>query len=30
VADRSLVRRLSKQLARYGQAEFTTNAATYR
>jgi hypothetical protein len=29
-ADRSLVRKLTKQLARYGQAEFTTNAATYR
>jgi hypothetical protein len=29
-ADRSLVRHLTKLLARYGQAEFTTNAATYR
>ena len=29
-ADRSLVRRLTKQLARYGHAEFTTNAQTYR
>jgi hypothetical protein len=29
-ADRSLVRKLTKQLARYGHAEFTTNAATYR
>jgi hypothetical protein len=29
-ADRSLVRKLSKQLKRYGHAEFTTNAATYR
>jgi hypothetical protein len=28
-ADRSLVRKLTKQLARYGHAEFTTNAATY-
>ena len=30
VADRSLVRKLTKQLARYEHAEFTTNAATYR
>jgi ER-bound oxygenase mpaB/B'/Rubber oxygenase, catalytic domain len=29
-ADRSLVRQLTKQLKRYGQAEFTTNAAAYR
>jgi hypothetical protein len=29
-ADRSLVRKLTKQLKRYGRAEFTTNAATYR
>jgi ER-bound oxygenase mpaB/B'/Rubber oxygenase, catalytic domain len=29
-ADRSLVRTLTKQLARYGHAEFTTNPATYR
>jgi hypothetical protein len=29
VADRSLVRKLNKQMARYGHAEFTTNAATY-
>jgi hypothetical protein len=29
-ADRSLVRKLTKQLAGYGHAEFTTNAATYR
>ena len=29
-ADRSLVRKLTKQLKRYGHAEFTTNAATYR
>ena len=29
-ADRSLVRKLTKQLARYGHAEFTTNAETYR
>src|ERR1700691_5679285 len=28
-ADRSLVRKLSKQLKRYGHPEFTTNAATY-
>jgi hypothetical protein len=28
-ADRSLVRKLTKQLAGYGHAEFTTNAATY-
>jgi ER-bound oxygenase mpaB/B'/Rubber oxygenase, catalytic domain len=28
-ADRSLVRKLTKQLARYGRAEFTTNAAAY-
>jgi hypothetical protein len=28
-ADRSLVRKLSKQLARYGHAEFTTNVAAY-
>jgi hypothetical protein len=30
VADRSLVRKLTKQLARYGHAEFTTNAEEYR
>jgi hypothetical protein len=30
VADRSLVRKLTKQLGRYGHAEFTTNAETYR
>jgi hypothetical protein len=29
-ADRSLVRKLNRQLVRYGQAEFTTNAQTYR
>jgi hypothetical protein len=29
-ADRSLVRKLTKQLKRYGRAEFTTNAETYR
>lgn len=29
-ADRSLVRKLTKQLARYGHAEFTTNADKYR
>jgi hypothetical protein len=29
-ADRSLVRKLTKQLASYGHAEFTTNAASYR
>jgi hypothetical protein len=29
-ADRSLVRTLTKQLKRYGHAEFATNAATYR
>jgi hypothetical protein len=29
-ADRSLVRKLTKQLKRYGHADFTTNAATYR
>jgi hypothetical protein len=29
-ADRSLVRKLRKQLARYGHAEFTTNADAYR
>jgi hypothetical protein len=29
-ADRSLVRRLTKLLARYGHAEFTTNADAYR
>jgi hypothetical protein len=29
-ADRSLVRKLTKQLARYGHAEFTTNASAYR
>jgi hypothetical protein len=29
-ADRSLVRKLTKQLAHYGHAEFTTNADTYR
>lgn len=30
VADRSLVRRLTKQLVAYGHAEFTTDAKTYR
>ena len=29
-ADRSLIRRLTRLLARYGHAEFTTNAAAYR
>jgi hypothetical protein len=29
-ADRSLVRKLTRQLTRYGHAEFTTNANTYR
>jgi ER-bound oxygenase mpaB/B'/Rubber oxygenase, catalytic domain len=29
-ADRSLVRKLTRQLARYGNAEFKTNADTYR
>jgi hypothetical protein len=29
-ADRALVRKLSKQLASYGHAEFTTNADSYR
>lgn len=29
-ADRSLVRKLTRQLARYGHAEFRTNADTYR
>ena len=29
-ADRALVRKLTKQLASYGHAEFTTNADTYR
>ena len=29
-ADRSLVGKLTRQLARYGHAEFTTNAETYR
>jgi small basic protein len=29
-ADRSLERKLSRQLARYGHAEFTTNANSYR
>jgi ER-bound oxygenase mpaB/B'/Rubber oxygenase, catalytic domain len=29
-ADRSLVRKLTKQLARYGHAQFTTNADAYR
>jgi hypothetical protein len=29
-ADRSLVRKLTRQLARYGHAEFTTNADKYR
>jgi hypothetical protein len=29
-ADRSLVRKLTKQLKRYGHAEFATNAAIYR
>jgi hypothetical protein len=29
-ADRSLVRKLTEQLARYGHAEFTTNADRYR
>jgi hypothetical protein len=28
--DRSLVRKIAKQLARYGHAEFTTNADKYR
>jgi len=28
-ADRSLIRKLRKQLQRYGQAQFTTNAQTY-
>ena len=30
VADRSLVRKLTRQLARYGHAEFKTNADAYR
>ncbi|MEI9985738.1 MAG: hypothetical protein WDN69_22690 [Aliidongia sp.] len=30
LADRALVRKLTKQLARYGDAEFTTNAEAYR
>lgn len=30
VADRLLVRKLNRQLARYGHAEFTTNPDTYR
>lgn len=30
LADRALVRKLTKQLARYGHAEFTTNADAYR
>jgi hypothetical protein len=30
VADRSLVRKLTKQLSHYGHAEFTTNANAYR
>ena len=30
VADRSLVRKLTRQLARYGHAEFRTNADAYR
>ena len=29
-ADRALVRKLTRQLARYGHAEFTTNADKYR
>jgi hypothetical protein len=29
-ADRSLIRKLTRQLARYGRAEFTTNANAYR
>jgi hypothetical protein len=29
-ADRSLVRKLTKLLASYGDAEFTTNSANYR
>jgi ER-bound oxygenase mpaB/B'/Rubber oxygenase, catalytic domain len=29
-ADRSLIRKLTRQLARYGHAEFTTNADAYR
>jgi hypothetical protein len=29
-ADRSLVRKLTRQLARYGHAEFTTKAETYQ
>ncbi len=30
VADRSLVRKITKRLRRYGHAEFTTNAETYK
>jgi hypothetical protein len=30
VADRSLIRKLTRLLASYGRAEFTTNAASYR
>jgi hypothetical protein len=30
VADRSLIRKLTRLLANYGRAEFTTNAASYR
>jgi hypothetical protein len=30
LADRALVHTLTKQLRRYGHAEFTTDAATYR
>jgi hypothetical protein len=30
VAERSLVRKLTRQLARYGHAEFRTNAGAYR
>jgi hypothetical protein len=29
-ADRALVRKLNRQLARHGHAEFTTNADKYR
>jgi hypothetical protein len=30
LADRRLVHRIERQLARYGHAEFTSNAAEYR
>jgi hypothetical protein len=30
IADRALVRKLGRQLADYGHAEFTTNADAYR